>query len=81
MSFVTSIVLRQLYNAAQAPNAQESKTISFWNHYFNKHMCTGDEWVVNSEYPPSSYTSDRKRRCDGVIKHYSNVLMKLVLQR
>jgi hypothetical protein len=49
-------VAGELYNAAKAPNAQESETMAFWNHYFNKHMFTGDEWVVNSEYPPSSYT-------------------------
>jgi hypothetical protein len=79
MSIITSYVLRELYNAAKAPNAQESETMAFWNHYFNKHMFTGDEWVVNSEYPPSSYTKDRKRRCDGVIKHYSTVYMKLIL--
>jgi hypothetical protein len=42
-------------------------------------MFTRDEWVVNSEYPPSSDAKDRKRRCDGVIKHYSTVLMRLVL--
>ncbi|KAF1346344.1 hypothetical protein EJ07DRAFT_160538 [Lizonia empirigonia] len=79
MSIVTTPVLRELYNAAKAPNAQEPETMAFWNHYFNKHSFTGDEWVVHSEYPPSSHHDDRKRRCDGVIKHYSRVLMKLVL--
>lgn len=79
MSIVTSSVLRHLYNAARAPNAQESETMAFWNHYLNKHMFTGDEWVVSPEYPPSSHINDRKRRCDGVIKHYSTVLTRLIL--
>lgn len=79
MSIVTSYVLRELYNAANADKAQETETMAFWNHYFNKHMFIGDEWVVSPEYPPSSHIKDRKRRCDAVVKYFSTVLMRLIL--
>jgi hypothetical protein len=70
MSLVTSGFVRRLYNDANAQQAQEHETITFWEYLFNKRYFVGEDWAVASQKPPSSEVEDRRRRIDLSIIHY-----------
>jgi len=70
MSLVTPGVVRKLYNDANAPQAQEHETITFWEYLFNKRYFTGEAWFVASQKPPSTEVEDRRRRIDLNVNYF-----------
>ncbi|KAI0572294.1 hypothetical protein Alg215_09873 [Pyrenophora tritici-repentis] len=74
MSLVTPGIVRKLYNDANAQQAQEHETITFWEYLFNKRYFVGEAWFVASQKPPSSEMEDRRRRIDLNINYYDGAI-------
>jgi hypothetical protein len=64
MSLLTTRTLVCLYNEANAPDAQEHESVTFWDHLWQKIYFSEEEWVIAQQVPPTGNATDRRRRMD-----------------
>lgn len=60
----------ELSREANASQAQEHETITFWEYLFNKRYFVGEFWFVASQKPPTADEEDRRRRIDLNVNYF-----------